>query len=64
MLCVSDCVYAAIGFFRAIWMLFERDAELGSIACYIQGMAVTTSSVSSFMCTASISYALYCSLVL
>lgn len=63
MLCVSDCIYASVGFFRAIWMLFERDAELGNVACYIEGIIITISTLSSFLCTTSISYALYSSLV-
>jgi len=64
MLCLSDFVYSSVGVSRSIWMLINPDASLSVAGCYIQGMIVQTSTISSFLCTTSISYALYCSVVL
>ncbi|KAL4492057.1 hypothetical protein ABPG72_008478 [Tetrahymena utriculariae] len=63
MLCISDFFYSCIGLSRSIWMLIDPDTSLSKTACYIQGILVQTFTISSFICTTSISYSLYQSVV-
>ncbi|KAL4456962.1 hypothetical protein ABPG74_014600 [Tetrahymena malaccensis] len=59
MLCISDFVYSLISFLRALIMLSSPATVIGMTLCYIQGLMIQTSIISSYICSSSICYSLF-----
>ncbi|KAL4508395.1 hypothetical protein ABPG72_003699 [Tetrahymena utriculariae] len=59
MLCISDFVYSLISFLRALIMLSSPGTVIGMTLCYIQGLMIQTSIISSYICSSSICYSLF-----
>ena len=65
MLLVSDCLYSFVHFSRNIFILATNDSVMLSYKlCQLEGMLLVFSTLSSFMCTTSITYSLYRFLIL